>query len=46
MDVLLDVRDVSLMELFYGDDLALFGKSLDEIIKKYNKWMRVFEGRV
>ena len=34
------------MELFYGDDLVLFGKSLDEIIKKYKQWMRVFEGRV
>ena len=46
MDVLLNVRDVSLMELLYADDFALFRESLNEIIRKYKKWMRVFEGGV
>ena len=36
MDVLTeDLRDGSFMELFYVDNLALCGKSLDEVIGKY-----------
>ena len=32
MDVLTDVRDGSLMELLYPDDLALCGESLNEVM--------------
>lgn len=34
MDVSEDVRNGSLMEL-YVDDVALWGKSLDDIVEKY-----------
>ena len=43
MDVLpYNVRDFSLMELFYVDDFAVYGKSLDEVMER---WKRVLEGR-
>ena len=43
MDVVAkDVRNGSLMEL-YADDVALFGKSLDDIMEKYEVWKRLLE---
>lgn len=42
MDVSEDVRNGSLMEL-YVDDVALWGKSLDDIMEKYEIWKRVLE---
>ena len=42
MDVLLDnVRDFSLMELLYADDLALYRKSLDDVMERW----KVLEGK-
>ena len=38
MDVLTEyVRDGSLMELFYADDLVLCGESLNEVMDKYGR---------
>ena len=38
MDVLTeDVRDGSLMELLYADDLVFFGKSLNDVMDKYKR---------
>ena len=38
MDVLTEnVRDGSLMELLYGDDLVLCGESLNEVMDKYGR---------
>ena len=46
MDVLTeDVRDGSLMELLYGDDLVLCGESLNEVMDKYGRWTNVVEGK-
>ena len=46
MDVLTeDVRDGSLMELLYADDLALCGKSLNEAMDKYGRWKNAVEGK-
>ena len=46
MDVLTeDVRNGSLMELLYADDLVLCGKSLNEFIDKYGGWKNAVEGR-
>ena len=42
MDVSEDVRNGSLMEL-YVDSVALWGKSLDDIVEKYEIWKRVLE---
>ena len=42
MDVLPDnVRDFSLMELLYADDLALYQKSLDDVMERW----KVLEGK-
>lgn len=42
MDVLPDnVRDFSLMELLYADDLALYRKSLDDVMERW----KVLEGK-
>ena len=38
MDVLTeDVRDGSLMELLYADDLVLCGESLNDVMDKYKR---------
>ena len=38
MDVLAeDVRDASLMELLYSDDLVLCGESLNKVMEKYER---------
>ena len=45
MDVLTkDVRDGSLMELLYADDLVLCGESLNEVMDKYGRWKNAVEG--
>ena len=39
MDVLTeDVRNDSLMEVLYADDLVLCGKSLNEVMDNYGRW--------
>ena len=44
MDVLTeDVRDGSLMELLYADDLVLRGESLSEVMGKYGRWKNAVE---
>ena len=44
MDVLTeDMRDGSLMELLYADDLVLCGESLNEVIDKYGRWKNTVE---
>ena len=46
MDVLTeDVRDGSLVELLYADDLVLRGVSLYEVMDKYGRWKNVVKGR-
>ena len=46
MDVLTeDVRDGSLMELLYSDDLVLCGESLNEVMNKYGTWKNAVEGK-
>ena len=46
MDVLTeDVRDGSLMELLYANDLVLCGESLNEVIDKYGRWKNAVEGK-
>ena len=46
MDVLTkDVRDISLIDLLYADNLAVRGESLDEVIGKLERWKRVLEGK-
>ena len=46
MDVLTeDVRDGSLMELLYADDLALCGESLNDVTDKYKRWKNAVEGK-
>ena len=46
MDVLTeDVRDGSLMELLYADDLVLCGESLNEVMDKYGRWKNAMEGK-
>ena len=47
MDVLTeDVRDGSLMELWYADDLVLCGESLNEVMDKYGRWENAVQGKV
>ena len=41
-----DVKDSSLIELLYADDLVLCGERLDEVIDKYGRWKNAVEGRV
>ena len=44
MDVLReDVRDGSLLELLYADDLVLCGESLNEVMEKYGRWKNAVE---
>ena len=44
MDVLTEcVRDGSLMELLYADDLVLCGESVEEAMKKYGRWKKALE---
>ena len=38
-----NVRDGSLMELLYVDDLVFFWESLDEIMDKYGRWKNAVE---
>ena len=46
MDVLTeDVRDGSLMELLYADDLILCGESLNEVMDKYGRWKNALDGK-
>ena len=46
MDVLTeDVRDGSLMELLYADDLDLYGESLNKVMDKYGRWKKAVEGK-
>ena len=46
MDVLTeDVRDGSLMELLYADDLVLCGKSLNDVMDKYKRWKNAVKGK-
>ena len=46
MDVLIEnVRDGSLMELLYADDLVLRGESLNEVMDKYGRWKNAAEGK-
>ena len=46
MDVLTgDVRDGSLMELLYVDDLVLCGESLNDVMDKYKRWKNAVEGK-
>ena len=40
-----DVKDVSLMELLYADNLALCGESLNEVMDKYGGWKNAVEGK-
>ena len=40
-----DVRDVSLMELLYADDLVLCGESLNDVMDKYKRWKNSVEGK-
>ena len=44
MDILTeDVRDSSLMELLYVEDIVLCGESLNEVINKYGRWKNAVE---
>ena len=46
MDVLTeDVRDGSLMELLYADNLVLCGESLNKVMDKYGRWENAVEGK-
>ena len=46
MDVLTeDVRDGSLMELLYADDLVLCEEPLNEVMDKYWRWKIAVEGK-
>ena len=46
MDVLTEnVRDGSLMELLYADDLVLCGESSNEVLDKYERWKNAVEGK-
>ena len=46
MDVLTeDVRDESLMELLYADDLVLCGELLIDVMDKYKRWKNAVEGK-
>ena len=40
-----DVRDGSLMELLYADDLVLCEELLNEIMDKYGRWKNTVEGK-
>ena len=40
-----DVRDSSLMELLYVDDLVLCLVSLNEVMDKYGRWTNSVEGK-
>ena len=40
-----DVRDGSLMELFYAGNLVLCGESLNEVMGKYGRWKNAVEGK-
>ena len=46
MDVLTeDVRDGSIMELLYADNLVLCGESLNEVTNRYGRWKNAVEGK-
>ena len=40
-----DVKDGSLIELLYADDLILCGESLNEVLDKYERWKNALEGK-
>ena len=47
MDALTEgVRDGSLMELLYADDLVLCGESLNEVMDKFGRWKNAVEGKL
>ena len=39
-----DMQNGSLTELLYGDDLALCGELLNEVMEKYGRWKKAVEG--
>ena len=39
------MKDGSLMELLYADDLVLCGESLNEVMDKYGRWKNAVEGK-
>ena len=39
------MRDGSLMELLYADDLVLCGESLNKVMDKYRRWKNTVEGK-
>ena len=43
MDVMAEVKDVSLMQLLYADNLVLCGKSLNEVMYKYGRYKNAVE---
>ena len=46
MDVLTeDVRNGSLMELLYADNLVLCGESLNDVMDKHGRWKNTVEGK-
>ena len=46
MDVLReDVRDGSLIELLYADDLVLYGELIDEVLNTYERWKNAVGGK-
>ena len=46
MDVLSEcVKDGSLTELLYADDLLLCGESVEEVMEKYVRWKEALEGK-
>ena len=45
MDVVTDVRNGSLMELLYANDLVLSGESLNEVMDKYERWKNAVGGK-
>ena len=40
-----DVRDGSLMEFLYADNIVLCGESLNEVMGKYGTWKNAVEGK-
>ena len=40
-----DMRDGSLIELLYADDLVLCGESINDVMDKYKRWKNAMEGK-
>ena len=46
IDVLVgDVKDASLMELLYGGNLVLCGKSFNKVMDKHGRWKNAVKGK-